>query len=78
MPLSIQAVLFDKQRFSTDQARLWLRQNHVVPLKRVHITENLLRYRIVEPNLFTAGSFRLIDVGGPGTGVRAVVGSMRR
>lgn len=45
----IQAVLFDKQHWSTDAARKWLKNKGYVPIKRIHVTDNYLRYRLQQP-----------------------------
>lgn len=46
----IQAVLFDTDNYTSSKARKWLKDHNFEPIKRVHKTENYLRYRIVEPN----------------------------
>ena len=48
--MNVQAVLFDINDWSTDQARKWLYNNNHTPLKRVHKTSLFLRYRLIEPN----------------------------
>jgi hypothetical protein len=50
MPYEIQAVLFDKYKYTAYQARTWLLDNDIKPIKRVHKTQNWLRYRIREPS----------------------------
>lgn len=50
MSSKIQAVLFDNKKFNTTSARKKLKEMKLKPIKRVHKTENFLRYRIVEPN----------------------------
>lgn len=47
--MSIQAILFDKSKFTTVQARAWLKKKGYKPIKRVHITKNLYRYRLKNP-----------------------------
>lgn len=46
----IQSVLFDKTKFSTDEARKWLRHHDFEPIKRVHKTDAYLRYRLKKPH----------------------------
>jgi hypothetical protein len=46
----IQAILFHINKWTTDKARQYLKQNSFTPIKRVHITDKYLRYRITEPN----------------------------
>ncbi len=48
----VQSVVFPKNKFSTTQARAFLKANNFNPIKRVDVTENTLRYRIVEPEKF--------------------------
>lgn len=48
--MKIQALLFDKNKFTTSEAREWLKKHKHKPIKRVHITENYLRYRLRPPN----------------------------
>jgi len=47
---NIQAVLFDKNYWNTTNARAHLKASNKNPIKRVHITDNYLRYRLIEPN----------------------------
>lgn len=46
----IQAILFDDSLYDTKKALQWLRKHNYTPIKRVHRTNNYLRYRLVEPN----------------------------
>lgn len=46
----VQAVIFDKTKWNTEQARQFLQRHEMKPIKRVHITKNYYRYRLVEPN----------------------------
>lgn len=65
----IQAILFDIKHFNTQQANNWLRRNNFKPIKRVHKTEQYLRYRIADPAGFK--TFYTIDVT---EGIRAIYG----
>ena len=46
----IQAVLFSKDMYDTNRARRWLMKHKLYPIKRVHETTHLYRYRIREPD----------------------------
>ena len=46
----IQAVLFSKDTYDTYRARRWLMKHKLYPIKHVHETINLYRYRIREPD----------------------------
>lgn len=48
--MTIQAVLFDRTKYTTQMARRWLQHHDITPLKRVHATKNFYRYRITQPN----------------------------
>ncbi len=50
--MPIQAVIFSKSEWTTNNARIWLKSHNIIPIKRVHKTKNYLRYRIVEPDQF--------------------------
>ena len=57
----IQAVLFDKSTWATTDARKFLKNHKLSPIKRVHITDNYLRYRINEP--IHGAKYRMVDFG---------------
>ena len=46
----IQAVLFDKTKYTEEEAMQFLRQHKLRPIKPVHITEQKLRYRLALPH----------------------------
>ena len=46
----IQAVLFDKSYWTTNEARNYLNKNGYIPIQRVHTTDKYHRYRLIEPN----------------------------
>ena len=48
----VQAILFDKNKWNSTQARNWLKKYKYVPIKYVHKTEGFLRYRINQPEMF--------------------------
>jgi hypothetical protein len=49
----IQAYRFDKATWPVSKAWDWLKSRNIKPIKSVDITENQLRYRMVEPKLFS-------------------------
>ena len=48
--MNIQAVLFDKNYWNTNDARAQLKASGHKPIKKVHITDKYYRYRLIEPN----------------------------
>lgn len=54
MSNNIQAVLFKKKYYTSEQARKYLKKKKYKPIKRVHKTENFLRYRLKNPELFNS------------------------
>lgn len=46
----IQAVLFDKTKYTEEEAMQFLRHHKLRPIKPVHITEHKLRYRLALPH----------------------------
>ena len=52
----IQAIIFHKNTWTEDTARQWLEDHKYSPIKKVHITPNYLRYRLLPPSRF-AGYF---------------------
>ncbi len=52
----VQAVIFKKQFWNCERARIWLKKHDFQTIKRVDITKNFLRYRIEDPKIFE--SFR--------------------
>ena len=59
----VQSILFDKDFFTTKEARKWLKNNNFKPIKRVHKTKNYLRYRIRYP--YKKYEYRIIDFESP-------------
>ena len=47
---NIQAVLFDKNYWNTNDARAHLKASGHQPIKKVHITDKYYRYHLIEPN----------------------------
>ncbi len=48
----IQSVIFNSKKFSTTQARSWLKSHSLKAIKRVDRTNNSIRYRIKKPESF--------------------------
>ena len=68
---TIQSVMFDNEIWNTTQARKWLKNNNLKPMKRVDKTENYLRYRMIDPSQFK--KFRIITLKGV-KGIKFVLG----
>ncbi len=49
---TVQAVIFNNKKWTSEKARSWLKSHEYIPLKRVHKTTNFLRYRIKDPSKF--------------------------
>ena len=47
--MQTQAVLFDVNKWSAKKAKLWLQKHSLSPMKKVHKTDQYLRYRIHDP-----------------------------
>lgn len=59
----IQAVLFDNTMWTSKEAKKYLREHNIVPIKPVHVTKHLLRYRIIPPENFNSFSSKKLDYG---------------
>jgi len=59
----IQAIIFQRDKYTSQDARKWLKKHDFTPIKRVHTTINFHRYRIREPEDFQEKTFRLIPIG---------------
>jgi hypothetical protein len=46
--MSVQSVLFDKSKYTPEEAVIWLAR-HGFKLRKIDITENLLRFRQFDP-----------------------------
>jgi hypothetical protein len=44
-----QNIIFDKKKFTTQQARAWMKQRGYTPIKIVDVTLNYYRYRLIPP-----------------------------
>lgn len=47
---NIQAILFNKNKWTPSNALKWLKKHNHNPIKPVHITDNYLRYRLRQPH----------------------------
>ena len=47
--LDIQALLFNRDDWTPDKARRYMKRNKYEPIKRVHKTDKYLRYRLKHP-----------------------------
>ena len=56
----IHSVVFNDKFWTSANARSWLKQHNLIPIKRVHHTENTLRYRIRDPRLFKRFSTKVL------------------
>ena len=61
MSTKIQAILFEKDKFTADKAREFLKKHNYKQIKRVDKTTNFLRYRIRKPK--KNAMYRMIDFG---------------
>ena len=57
----IQSVRFRKNKYTQSQARKWMKDNNITPLKRVDITKNWYRFRIREPYVFKKMWTRVVN-----------------
>lgn len=48
----VQSVLFDKKIWEPAPSNNWLKHHHLEPIKKVHITDDYLRYRINSPKKY--------------------------
>lgn len=62
--VQIQAVLFDKDLWSLNDSHQWFHsKGFTMPKdKEVHVTENYIRYRVVNPN-YKKYIYRIKDIG---------------
>lgn len=62
--MPIQAILFDVDKFTIDEANEWIKKNGIVPIEDVQEIDNFYRYRInrdiSQPEEFKR--FRIMDV----------------
>lgn len=46
----IQSIIFNKQNYSIDSAKKFLKDHKLFPIKDVHITKNYYRFRLKNPD----------------------------
>ena len=61
--MEVQSVLFNKKKYTKAQAEKWIRENGY-KVKKVDITENLRRYRQLDPKLFNQNTYRMKKIKG--------------
>lgn len=61
--METQSVLFNKKKYTKKQAEKWLVDNGY-KVKKVDITENLRRYRQLDPKLFNQNTYRMKKIKG--------------
>ena len=52
MTSTIQSISFPADKYTAKRAMKWLKEHKLKPVKRVDKTDNMLRYRIVDPKEF--------------------------
>jgi len=61
--MEVQSVLFNKKKYTKKQAEKWIKDNGY-KVKKVDITENLRRYRQLDPKLFNQNTYRMKQIKG--------------
>ncbi len=77
--MEVQSVLIDKKYLSRKKAEEWIKKNNY-KLKKIDITDNLYRFRQLDPKLFNQKSFRIkvIKETKKGRMVMLVVGNRKK
>lgn len=52
MSSEVQSILFDKHKFTTSEARKWMKKHGFKPIKRVDETKAFYRYRQTDPDKY--------------------------
>jgi hypothetical protein len=65
----VQAVLFDKDRYTIPEALAYLRKHNMHPIKAPHVTSHYIRCRLENPALHS--NFYTKDIG---NGIKLVIG----
>ena len=50
MSTAVQAIIISKEHYSLKSANNWIKLHNLKPIKKVHTTINVYRYRLKEPN----------------------------
>jgi len=61
--MEVQSVLFNKKKYTKKQAETWIKDNGY-KVKKVDLTENLRRYRQLDPKLFNQNTYRMKKIKG--------------
>ena len=61
--MEVQSVLFNKKKYTKAQAEKWIKDNGY-KVKKVDLTENLRRYRQLDPKLFNQNTYRMKQIKG--------------
>lgn len=48
--MPVQSIHFKKALWTVKGAKKWLRDNQIKPMKKEHLTENEIRFRIINPD----------------------------
>lgn len=67
----MQAILFNKNHWTTNRAESWLGEHKYKPIKPVHVTTNYLRYRLQNPGQH---QYRTVNLGNKVKGIKTMLG----
>lgn len=70
-----QSIYFDRSHWTDARARAWLKKHSYKSTGKMHATENELRFRQLEPDLFKKGKYYSISIG-TGT-IKLVIGDLK-
>lgn len=59
--IEVQSIYFRSPTWSSATSKIWLKKHNFKPMKKVHISGNLLRYRLRPTSKYT--TFRTHEVG---------------
>lgn len=71
---SVQAVIFNKNKWTSEKARKWLDKHDFKPIKHVDKTLNYLRYRITDPKMYKSFSTISLTKNRRDKGIKLVIG----
>lgn len=46
----IQSIIFNKNMYTDKEAEEWIKDHGIKPIKKVHLSKNYYRFRIINPN----------------------------
>lgn len=61
--MEVQSVLFNKKKYTKKQAEKWITENGY-KVKKVDLTDNLRRYRQLDPKSFNQNTYRMKQIKG--------------